>query len=105
MHRAAAKTPVLPWSDVIEWMTQRIYHESRTNLNFKDKHVANYQALVLNHLHHFKESQVKVTLEWLKEKTESVDFLSIMKGWWFEGQFREKPSPVEWKTSKFRKSI
>ena len=28
-----------------------------------------------------------------------------MKGWWSEGQFRAKPSPVEWKTSKFRKSI
>ena len=28
-----------------------------------------------------------------------------MKGWWSEGQFRAKPSPVEWRTSKFRKSI
>ena len=28
-----------------------------------------------------------------------------MKGWWFEGQFRAKSSPIEWKTYKFRKSI
>ena len=28
-----------------------------------------------------------------------------MKGWWFKGQFKSKPSYVEWKTSKFRKSI
>ena len=61
-------------------MTKRIYHESRTILNLKDKNVAIYQALVLNQLHHFKEYQVKVALEWLKDRTESVDFLSIMKG-------------------------
>ena len=46
-----------------------------------------------------------MTLEWLKDKTESIDFLSIMKGWWSEGQLKENPSPVEWRTSKFRKSI
>ena len=46
---------------------------------------------------------MKVTSEWLKENNESVDFLSIMKGWWSEGQLREKPSPVEWKAYKFRK--
>ena len=28
-----------------------------------------------------------------------------MKGWWFEGQFRENISLVWWRTSKFRKSI
>jgi hypothetical protein len=48
---------------------------------------------------------VKVTLEWLNDKNESFDFLSIMKGWCSEGQFRAKPSPVEWTTSKFRKRI
>ena len=36
---------------------------------------------------------------------ESVDFLTIMKGWWSEGQFRGKSTSVEWKTSKFRKSV
>ena len=46
-----------------------------------------------------------MTLEWLKNKNESVNFLSIMKGWWSEGQFRVKPSLVEWRTSKFRKII
>ena len=48
---------------------------------------------------------MKVTPEWLKDNIESVDFLSIMKGWWSEGQLRANPSPVEWRTSKFRKSI
>ena len=105
LHWAATKTPVLPCPDVIEWMTQRIDHESRTILNFEDKHIANYQAPVLNQLYHFKEAQVKVTPEWLKNKTESIDFLSIMKGWWLEGQFSENPSPIEWITSKFKKSI
>ena len=28
-----------------------------------------------------------------------------MKGWWSEGQFRAKSAFVEWKTSKFKKSI
>lgn len=79
LHRATSKTLVLPCLDVIDWMTRRIDHESRTILNFKDKHVASYQAPVLNLLYHFKEAQVKVTPEWLKNKTESVYFLSIMK--------------------------
>jgi hypothetical protein len=56
-------------------------------------------------LYHFKEAQVKVTSEWLKDKTESVDFFSIMKGWCSKGQFIAKPSYVEWRTSKFIKSI
>ena len=34
LYRVAAKTPVLPCLDVIEWMTWRIDHESRTILNF-----------------------------------------------------------------------
>lgn len=105
LHREAVKTPVLPCLDVIEWMTRRIDHESRALLNIKDKHVANYQDPVLNQLYHLKEAQVKLTPEWLKNKTEFVDFLSIMKGWWSEVKFIAKPSPVEWITSKFRKSI
>ena len=105
IHRPTAKTPILSYPDVIEWMIRKIGHESRTILNFKDKHVASYQAPILNQLYHFKEARVKVTLEWLKNKTESVNFLSIMKGWWSEGQFRSKPSPVEQITSKFKKSI
>ena len=81
LHQATTKTPVLPCPYVIEWLTRRIDHESRTILNFEDKIASNYQASVLNWLYHFKEAQVKVTPEWLKNKTESVDFLSIMKGW------------------------
>ena len=90
---------------MIEWITRRVDHESRAILNFEDKNVASYQASVLNHLYHFKEAQVKVTPEWLKKKNASADFLSIMKGWWSEEQFRENPSPIEWKTSKFIKTI
>jgi hypothetical protein len=105
LHWASARTPVLPCPDVIEWINQRVDHESRTILNFEDKKVANYQASVLNQLYHFKEAHVKVTSEWLKQKNDFVDFLSIMKGWWFEEQFRAKPSSVELKTYKFRKSI
>ena len=67
--------------------------------------MASYQAPILNQLYHFKEAQVKVSLEWLKEKNDYVDFLSIMKRWWSEGQFISNPLYVEWKTSKFRKSM
>lgn len=28
-----------------------------------------------------------------------------MKGWWYEGQLRAKPTSIEWKTYKFRKII
>ena len=61
LHWEATKTLVLSCSDVIEWIIQRIYHESRVILNFKDEHVSNYQAPILNQLYHFKQAQVKVT--------------------------------------------
>ena len=80
-------------------------HENREILNFEDKSIASYKASVLNQIYHFKEADVKVTPEWLKQKNDSADFLTIMKGWWSEGQFRAKYAFVEWKTSKFRKSI
>ena len=86
-------------------MTRRINHETRTIINLEDKNVSSYQAPVLNQLYHFKEAQVKVTLEWLQSKIAYVDFLSIMKGWWSKGKFRSKPPLVEWRTSKFRKRI
>ena len=95
LHRATAKTPVLPWSDVIKWITGRVDHEIRTILNFGDNNMAIYQSQVLNQLYHFKEAHVKVTPEWLKQKNDYADFLSIMKVWWSEGQFRAKPSSVE----------
>ena len=90
---------------MIEWINQRVDHESRPIINFKDKNVASYQALVLNQLYHFKQSQVKVTPEWLRENNDSADFFSIMKGWWYKGKFRAKPSYFEWEISKFRMSI
>ena len=99
LHWAATRTLVLPCSDVIEWITQRVDHESRTILKFEDKNVANYQAPILNQIYHFKEAQVKVTPEWLREKNDFADFLSIMKGWWSEGQFGTNPSFVKWKNS------
>ena len=105
LYQETSKTLFSSCLDLIEWMAWRINHESRTILNFEDKHVSNYQDPVLNLLYHFKEAQVKVTPEWLKNKIKSIYFLSIMKGWWSEGQFKEKPWPVEWRTSKFRKSI
>ena len=61
LHRAVIRTPILPCSDVIEWITQRVSHESKSILNFKDKSVASYKASVVNRLYHFKEAHVKVT--------------------------------------------
>ena len=81
LHRVATKTPFFPYLDVIEWMTRRIDHESRKIPNFEDKHVASYQAPIPNQLYHFKEEKVKVTSEWLNNKTKYIDLLSIMKGW------------------------
>ena len=40
-----------------------------------------------------------------KKNNEYIDFLTIMKGWWSKGQFRAKYPFVEWKASKFRKSV
>jgi hypothetical protein len=105
LHREASRTLVLPCPDVIEWISRRVDHESKTIINFEDKNVSSYQALVLNLLYHFKEADVKVTLEWLKKNNDSTYFLLIMKGWWSEGQLRENPLSVEWKTSTFIKSI
>jgi hypothetical protein len=90
---------------VIEWITRKVDHETRPILNFENKSVSSYQASVFNQIYHFKEAHIKVTLEWLKQKNESTNFLTIMKGWWSEGQFRAKSASVEWNTSKFRKSI
>ena len=47
----------------------------------------------------------KLISKWLKQKNQFVDFLTIMKGQWFEGQFRAKSASTKWKTSKFRKSV
>ena len=56
-------------------------------------------------MYHLKEAHIKVTPEWLRQKSESADLLPIMKGWWSEGQFQAKFASAEWKTSKFKKSV
>ena len=104
LHRATIKTLVLPCLDVIEWITRKIDHEHRSIINYEDKSVASYKALVFNQMYHLKEGHIKVTPEWLRQKSESADLLTIMKILWSEGQFRAKSAFAEWKTSKFRKS-
>ena len=61
LHWETTRTLVLPYLDVIEWMTWKTDHESGTILKFEEKYVASYQGLVLNQLYHFKEVEVKVT--------------------------------------------
>ena len=56
-------------------------------------------------MYHLKEAHIKVTPEWLRQKSESANLLTIIKGWWSEGNFRTKSTVAEWKTSKFRKSV
>ena len=75
-------------------MVRRIDHKSRIILNVNGKHVASYQVVVLDRMYHFKETQDRVTLEWLHNKFEFIKFLTIMKGWWLEGKFRLKPTPT-----------
>jgi hypothetical protein len=60
---------------------------------------------MFNQIYHFKEAHIKVTPEWLKQKNESIDFLTIMKGWCSKGQFMAKFTLVEWRTTMFRKRI
>ena len=54
LHQAVVKTPILPFTDVIEWMTQRIDHESKTIFNLEETNVAKFQAILMNQLYHFK---------------------------------------------------
>ena len=56
-------------------------------------------------MNRLKEANIKISPEWLRQKSESVDLLTILKGWWFKGQFRSKHANAEWKTSKFRKTV
>ena len=101
VYRAAAKPPILPCPNVIEWLTRKVGHERRNLLDFEGHHVESYKDLVLNKIYHFKEPQIKVTQEWLQNTYDSIDFLNFMKGWWSEGNFRSKPTPTGWKISKF----
>ena len=99
------KTPILPCPDVIEWITRKIDHEHRSILNFEGKIVASYKPSMINQMYQLKEAIIKISPEWLKQKSESVDLLTILKGWWSKGHFRSKPATAEWKTSKFRKFV
>ena len=67
--------------------------------------MASYKASVFDQMYHLKEAYIKVSLEWLKQKSESVDLITILKGWWSEGHFRTKSAIAKWKTSKLRKSV
>ena len=56
-------------------------------------------------MYHLKEATVKVLPEWIMQKSESTDMLTILKGWWSEGNFRSKTTTAMWKTSKFKKTV
>ena len=101
LHRATVKTPILSCPDVIEWITRKTDHQHRSILNAEGKDVANYKPSMINQIYYLKEETVKISPDWLKQKCESTDMLTILKGWWSEGNFRSKPANVEWKTSKF----
>ena len=105
LHRAAMKTPMFPCPDIIEWITRRIDHQHRSILNIEGKVVANYKPSMINQMYHLKEATAKVSSDWLKQKSESVDMLALLKGWSSEGNFRSKPVTAEWKTSKLRKTV
>ena len=105
LHREVENTLVLPCLDVIEWIIRILDYEHWSILNYEEKSVANKKASVFNQMYHLKEAHIKVAPEWLRQKSESTDLLTIMKGWWSEGHFRTKFVAVEWKTSKFRKSV
>ena len=105
LHRATTKTLVLPSLVVIEWITGKIDHENRSILKSEKESVGSYKASFFNQIYDLKEAHIKVSLEWLRKKNESADFLTIMKVWWYEGQFRAKFAYAEWKTSQFRKSV
>lgn len=67
--------------------------------------MANYKPSMINQIYHLKEATVKVSPEWLKQKGESADMLTIYKGWWSKGNFRSKATNAKWKTSKFKKTV
>ena len=54
LHRVAVKTPILPCSDVIEWITRKIDHEHRSIINYEGKSVVNHKASLFNQMYHLK---------------------------------------------------
>jgi hypothetical protein len=105
LHIATGKTPILPCLVVVEWITRKIDQQQRSILDVEGKAVANYKPSMINQIYHLKEATVKVSPDMLKQKNESADMLTILKGWWSKGNFRSKPANVEWKTSKFRNTV
>ena len=99
------KTLVLPCLDVIEWISRKVDHQHWLILNFEGKVVASDKASMINQMYHFKEARMKISLEWLRQKSEFVDLLTILKGCWSEGNFRTKHATAKWKNSKFRKTV
>ena len=67
--------------------------------------MANYKPSMINQIYHLKEATVKISPDSLKQKCESANMLTILKGWLSEGNFRSKPANVEWKTSNFRNTV
>lgn len=60
---------------------------------------------MINQMYHLKEATIKISPKWLMQKSESANLLTILKGWWSEVHFRRKPATVEWKISRFRKTV
>ena len=69
LHRATMKTLILPCPDVIDWITRKVDHQNQSILNFEGKIVASYKASVINQMYHLKEASIKISLEWLKQKS------------------------------------
>ena len=105
LDKVVVKTPILPCPDVIEWITRKNDHEHQSILNCENQSVSSYKVSVFNQMYHLKEAHIKVTHEWLRQKSESADILTIMKGRWSEGHFRTKFVAIEGENSKFRKSV
>ena len=105
LHRVAMKTPILPCLDVIEWITRKEDDQHRSILNFEGKFVASHKPSMFNQMYHLKEEIIKIPPEWLKQKSESANLLTILKGWWSKSQLKSKPATTEWKTSKFKKVV
>ena len=68
LHKAAVKTLILPFLDVIEWITRKIDHQHRSIPNHEGKSVDNYKSSMFNQMYHLKEAYIKVSPEWLKQK-------------------------------------
>ena len=60
---------------------------------------------MINKMYHLKEETIKVSPDWIKKKSEYVDMFTLLKGWWSEGNFKSKPVTIEWKASKFKKTV